>query len=73
MTTSSLHSPCTAAAPRRPGVLARLVAIVMAPSLRDLDHALLNDVGAPEVLRAQAELREAWRHWLPPDGGFLAL
>jgi len=70
MPTSSLQAPCTVLAPARPGLLARLAAMFMEPSLRDLDLALLRDIGAPEVLRAQAELREAWHHWMPPDGHF---
>jgi hypothetical protein len=70
MPTSSLQVACAALAPARPGLRARLAAMFMEPSLRDLDLALLHDIGAPEVLRARAELREAWRHWLPPGGHF---
>jgi hypothetical protein len=70
MNISSLQAPCTSSRPARPGLLARLAAMARQPSPRDLDLALLRDIGAPEVLRAQAELREAWHHWMPPDGHF---
>ena len=70
MNTTLLPTACAVSRPARPGLLARLAAIVLRPSIRDLDLALLRDIGAPEVLRAQAELRQAWRQWLPPDGHF---
>ena len=70
MTTSSIQAPCAEGRRARPGLLARFLAFVRKPSPRDLDLALLRDIGAPQVLRAQAELRQSWRHWLPPDGHF---
>ena len=70
MHTTPIQAPCAAAEPARFGFLPWLVALYSRPSLRGLDLAVLRDIGAPEEERAQAELREAWRHWLPPDGLF---
>jgi hypothetical protein len=70
MHTPAIPAPCAAAEPARPGLFARLAALYMKPTLRELDLATLRDIGAPEALRAQAELREAWRRWLPPTGPF---
>ena len=70
MHTPAIPAPCAAAKPARPGLLARLAAIYLRPTLRELDLATLRDIGVPEELRAQAELREAWRRWLPPGGPF---
>jgi len=67
MNTSSIQAPGTVARPAPFGLLARLAAVYLKPSQRDLDLALLRDASAPEELRAQAELRLAWRRWLP-DG-----
>jgi len=70
MHTPPLQAPCNATEPARFGFLPWLVALYSRPSLRGLDLALLRDIGAPEEDRAQAELREAWRRWLPPGGPF---
>ena len=70
MHTTPIQAPCPAAEPTRLGPLQWLVALYSRPALRGLDPALLRDIGATEELREQAELREAWRHWLPPDGLF---
>jgi hypothetical protein len=70
MHTSSLSTPRTSTRPARASLLSRLAAIWLKPSQRDLDLALLRDIDAPEVLRAQAELREAWRRWLPIESHF---
>ena len=73
MHTSTIHAPCASTRPARTGLLARLADIWLRPTQRDLDMALLRDVDAPEVLRAQAELREAWRRMLPLDAHFREL
>jgi hypothetical protein len=70
MNTSAIPASCGAPVPARQSLFARLVAMFTQPSPRDLDLAILRDIGVPEALRARAELRQAWRHWLLPDDPF---
>ena len=61
MTTLSIR-PAPGVTTGRPRSLARRVfAWLTAPSLHELDTRMLADIGASQTLRAQAELREAWR------------
>jgi hypothetical protein len=45
----------------------RLAIHLSAPSIDELDAATLKDIGASEEARAQAELRQAYRHWFSPS------
>ena len=52
---------------RRPGLLQRIAAWLTEPGLHELDARTLADIGASQTLRAQAELRAAWRQRLEPE------
>ena len=61
MTTLSIR-PAPGVTTGQPRSLARRIfAWLTAPSLHELDTRTLADIGASQTLRAQAELREAWR------------
>ena len=51
---------------RRPSLLRRAIAWLLEPGICELDMRTLADIGASQTLRAQAELREAWRRRLDP-------
>jgi hypothetical protein len=67
MTTSTLRALSPATAARRAGWFSRLAAHLRAPSIRDLDAATLRDIGASAEARAEADLRDAYRHWFSPS------
>lgn len=67
MNTFSISRAVDIAARRRPNAFARAVAWIAAPGLHELDARTLADIGASQTLRAQAELREAWRQLSSPN------
>jgi hypothetical protein len=63
-TAGTAHATTTT--PGRPGLLARLLAaFAAAPAARELDPVVLREIGPAEERRAQQELRDAWRRFMP--------
>jgi hypothetical protein len=67
MTTISFQKVPGVTTGRRPGLFQRFAAWLTEPGIHELDARTLADIGASQTLRAQAELREAWRHGFGPD------
>ena len=65
MTSLLVHQAPGVTTGRRPGLFRRIASRVvdwlLAPGICELDARTLADIGASQTLRAQAELREAWR------------